>query len=155
MYPTLKSGDVVLVNTLRKPKKGDVIIIENEAEDKLLVKRYIAGGGDTVTIKEGYVFINGEKQIEEYFLVQGETFYPNVSDRNDTEEHTWVLEEGEVFYLGDNRKKSNDSRFEEYGCCDEDQIVGVVTKFALKIKGVSKGINSVALWIRNLFGIKG
>jgi signal peptidase I len=155
MNPTLKDGDVLLVNTLKTAKKGDIILIEGEAENKLLIKRYIAGGGDTVTIKDGYVFVNGEKQIESYFDVQGETFYPNVSDRTNVEECTWELKENEVFYLGDNRKNSNDSRYSEYGSCTEDQIIGVVGNFAVKIKGVSKSINSVSVWIKNLFGIKG
>jgi hypothetical protein len=101
------------------------------------------------------VFVNGEKQIESYFDVQGETFYPNVSDRTNVEECTWELKENEVFYLGDNRKNSNDSRYSEYGSCTEDQIIGVVGNFAVKIKGVSKSINSVSVWIKNLFGIKG
>lgn len=154
MYPTLSDGDVLLANSVRTAKPGDVILIEGESsEEKLLIKRYIAGGGDTVTIKGGYVYVNGEKLIEEYFLVQGETFYPNVTDRTNVDEYTWVLKENEVFYLGDNRKNSNDSRYEEYGCCEEDQIIGVVTNFAIKIKGLTKLLNSFSLFLRDLIGV--
>ena len=39
------------------------------------------------------------------------------------------VEEGEYFYLGDNRKNSNDSRY--YGTCEKWQIVGVVEEMSI------------------------
>jgi len=39
MEPTLRSGDFVLVNTLARPKVGDVIVARHPTEEKLLTKR--------------------------------------------------------------------------------------------------------------------
>ena len=46
------------------------------------------------------------------------------------------LKQGEVFYLGDNRLKSEDST--EEGCCTMQEVVGVVSPFSLKTRGLTK-----------------
>jgi signal peptidase I len=64
-----------------------------------LIKRVIALPGETIEIKNGYVYINGQV-LEEPYLQQ--LTFGNVSSR--------VISPGHVFVLGDNRSASNDSR---------------------------------------------
>ena len=162
MFPTLKSGDVVMVNAYGAPDYGDIIIISGEKSNgDWLIKRAIAFGGDTVKIEGGYVFLqkSGENEFtkldEPYLNKSGMTFYPNVGSSGDTGEKIWEIEENCVFYLGDNRKNSHDSRAEDFGTCDRDQIVGVVGGFALKIKGVNNFFDRVSQAINGFFGRNG
>lgn len=114
MQPNYYTGDVLLINKTKAPEYGDVAIID--LGDKWLIKRVIAKGGDKVEIKGGYVYRNGEKLYEDYVKEQGET---------NAETFTAItLSAGQIFYLGDNRKDSRDSRY--YGACVKEQIVGVV-----------------------------
>ena len=60
MENTLTEGEVIYVNTKKAPTYNDIIIILGEkdnSEDSLIVKRYIAGGGDTVKIAGGKLYI--------------------------------------------------------------------------------------------------
>lgn len=60
----------ILTDLFYTPKQGDVIVFapgfENDPEDKLWVKRIIATGGQTVEIKDGGVYVDGEKLREDY-----------------------------------------------------------------------------------------
>lgn len=85
---------------------------ENELHSRL-VKRVIGIAGDEVDIKDGYVYVNGEKLDEPY--VKGET-----------EEHEFelptVVGKNQLFVLGDNRAVSIDSR--SFGLIDCRQVEG-------------------------------
>lgn len=76
-----------------------------------LIKRVIALPGETLEIKNGYVYINGQV-LEEPYL--GQLTFGNVSSR--------VISPGHVFVLGDNRSASNDSR--SFGEVALSNIVG-------------------------------
>jgi signal peptidase I len=128
MNPTLNSGDILVVNAKRTPECGDIVIIDGEKGDAWLIKRVIAKGGQTVEIKDGFVFVDGEKLNEDY-----------IEEGVKTESLDWTartLDEGEVFYLGDNRKKgmSSDSRTASFSTCDESQILGVVPDWSLSAR---------------------
>lgn len=79
------------------------------------VKRVIGLSGDTIDIKDGNVYVNGEELNEPY--IKGYT---------DTRElkYPLVVPEGQLFVLGDNRGYSLDSR--NFGCIDKDMIEGKV-----------------------------
>lgn len=158
MLPTLVSGDVVMVNSYDKPDYGDIIVISGEKDNgDWLIKRAIAFGGDSVKIEGGYVYLKKsgntefEKISEPYLGKQGITFYPNVSTSHDASEHVWEVESGCVFYLGDNRQNSHDSRADDFGTCKENQIVGVVGEFALRIKGVNNFFDKISQTINGFF----
>lgn len=137
MNPTLNSGDVLVANRNVGAEYGDIIIIEGEKSD-WLIKRVIGKGGDTITIQNGYVYRNGGKLTEPYLAKEGITFYPNVSDKSHVDKTVWVIPEGEIFYLGDNRTNSSDSRAVVFGTCKESQVVGVVEEWSISVKGLLK-----------------
>ena len=124
MEDTLKENDYIIVsrqayNLFGDPKRGDIIIFESDlktetGEDKLLVKRIIALPGDTISIKDGLVIINGEQLLEEY-TKDGYTA---------TEMDEITVEEGCLFAMGDNRQNSMDSRDSRIGMVSIDSVIG-------------------------------
>ena len=95
------------------PERGDIVTFWSDELGKVLVKRTIGLPGDEVSFSDGYVYINGEKLEEEYLPARGIT--------EDSE--TYVVPEGCVFFLGDNRTGSLDARFwsDPYVTVDEIQ----------------------------------
>ena len=84
------------------PQRGEIVTFWSDSMGKLLVKRVIGLPGDTVSIKNGYVYINGEKLDESYLPRQGVTAAGNQEE--------YVVPEGCLFFLGDNRVNSQDAR---------------------------------------------
>lgn len=126
MEPTVYENDMLVANKLKDPKVGDIVIIEN-LEEYLLIKRVIAVEGQTVEIKDGSVWVDGEKLTEDY-LPSG------VVTKATGGREKWVLSHDEVFFLGDNRKVSRDSR--TMGVCTFEDIIGVVEPWSVKTKGI-------------------
>ena len=112
MYPTYKSGDVVLVNSLfyKNPKKNDIITFK--LNNKYYIKRVIGVAGDTVDIDyaDGKIIINGE------------------------------VPEDMIFVLGDNRNNSNDSRSKKIGMIPINKIKGKVI-VPIHTKNKERGAN--------------
>lgn len=135
MYPTLKDKDIVYANKFKNPDYGDIIIISGEESD-WIVKRVVGMGGDTVKISGGYVYLkkSGETEFkklpEEYLTEQGVTT---------SNKEIYEVGENEIFYLGDNRTVSKDSR-SEFKNCNKSQIVGVVTEWSVKCKGFNTAV---------------
>ncbi|RJE86842.1 signal peptidase I [Paenibacillus sp. 1011MAR3C5] len=95
------------------PKHGDIVIINGPEHDGRLVKRIIALPGQTVDMKDGYVYVDGVKLEETY--AKGLT-YPDVV------EIPFTVPEGHVFVMGDNRERSLDSR--AFGAVSLDSLEG-------------------------------
>jgi len=84
-----------------QPERGDVITFWSEEENEVMVKRVIGLPGETVSFRDGYVYINGQELAENYLPMQGVT--ESGSD--------FTVPEGCVFFMGDNRQGSYDARF--------------------------------------------
>ncbi len=138
MEPTLENGDRLLTSRIYDaPEYGDVVIIDAQEavlfqEDgalytaeglgKIIVKRVIAVGGQTVDIhfEEGIVYLDGEPLTEEY------TAALTTNPLNGAFEYPITIPEGYVFVLGDNRTVSKDSRYSDVGLVHESDIIGKV-----------------------------
>ncbi len=117
MKPTLNDGDVIISVKSNDFSKGDLIAFYSN--NKLLVKRVIAGPGDWVTVeKDGAVFVNGERLSEPYIK---EPAFGNTNV-----EFPYQVPESCWFVMGDHRSTSIDSRNTSVGCVYEEQVVGKV-----------------------------
>jgi signal peptidase I len=82
-----------------------------------LVKRIVAGPGDSIAIRDGHVFRNGQPQPDSYIK-------PCPSGPQCNFPTPVTVLPGHWYLLGDNRGESNDSRF--WGPVPTAWIVGVV-----------------------------
>lgn len=128
MAATLRSGEVVLVErtALTDLARGDVIVFNPPIpgySGEPYVKRVIGLPGDTVTIQDGSVYVNGAKLAEPY-LTAGEITLPDAraTSADAAESFTVMVPAGTVFVLGDNRTLSYDSR--AYGPVPLASVVG-------------------------------
>ena len=120
MNPTLKEGDVLIVNKLLyrigKVQRNDIVVLSQE--EKYMVKRVVGLPGEHIEYKDNYVYVNGEK-FKEPFID---------SDKIVTEDFKLEdlgydkIPEGMYLVLGDNRVNSKDSR--DFGLIKKKQIKG-------------------------------
>lgn len=115
MTPTLTGGEVVVSIKGSSFKPGDIVAFYYD--NKILVKRVIAGPGDWVDIKEdGTVFVNEQELYEPYLVEKA------LGDCDIT--LPYQVPESKIFVMGDHRSVSVDSRNTALGCVSYDQIVG-------------------------------
>lgn len=144
MIPTLEVNDRIVVEKVtylfRDPVRGEIVVFAGDeiptvvdeslagkvtrgigqflgvvpANARDFVKRVIGLPGDVIDIdKDGNVFVNGY-QLEEPYKVDDPRAFP-----------TFVVPEGKLFFLGDNRPSSADSRFPSgLGFIDMSHVVG-------------------------------
>ena len=122
MTPTLENEEQVMVNRFiylfTGPKSGDVVVFRPNGNEKshYYVRRVIAGPGDTVLIKEGAVYVNGE-------LYEEATEVASIVEAGLAEEELH-LGTDEYFVLGDNRNNSEDSRMANIGNVKKEYMIG-------------------------------
>lgn len=125
MYPSFYDKEYVLTNLItlkiNQPNRGDVVVFKSPPEpEKDYIKRIIGIAGDKIYIKDGELFLNGEKLDESNYLGKEVKTYPGAFLAE--AEQVTVLP-GEYFVLGDNRNASSDSR--EWGFVKKESIIGV------------------------------
>lgn len=102
------------------PERGDVVVFKPlpPGQDKPYIKRVIGLPGDTIDIHDDNVFVNGTRLDEPY--LEGRP----TSARSCKPEYCdgYVVPEGQVFVLGDNRNNSEDSRY--FGAVPDSRIIG-------------------------------
>ncbi|MEL4898190.1 signal peptidase I [Crocosphaera sp. Alani8] len=121
MEPTLEINDRLIIEKLsyhfREPVRGDVVVFNPtealKAQDfnDAFIKRIIGLPGETVQVREGKVYVNGEEITEKYIAEDPNYDYGPV-----------VVPEGEYLVLGDNRNNSYDSHY--WGFVPKDKIIG-------------------------------
>lgn len=119
MYPTLKDNQFLILKKYDKSYKRFDIVVLNYQNEKL-IKRVIGLPGETVTYKNGKLYINNKKVSDKFSSITG--------DFKSTEFNTGKIPKGYYLVLGDNRTDSTDSRV--FGFVSEDDIKGT-TDFSL------------------------
>ncbi len=118
MRPTLVNGERLVVNKFiyrfKEPERGDVLVFRYPRDpSRDFIKRVIAVAGDTIELKDGRVFLNGQLQNETYIFEKTRGSYSLAT-----------VPAGTVFVMGDNRNNSEDSRFRDVGFVSLDMIKG-------------------------------
>jgi signal peptidase I len=167
MKPTILEGDLVFVNKLaydlkvpftvqhiaqwKDPERGDIIVFFSPADGIRLVKRVIAGPGDSIEMRNSALLLNGERMNYEPADARlfAEEIYEDTramvaKERGDDGSHLVLalpsrpamrsfsaitVPAGKYFVMGDSRDNSFDSRY--FGCVDRKQIVGQANRVVL------------------------
>lgn len=122
MENTIMEGDCImgfrLAYTFSEPKRGDIVIFKYpDDETQKYVKRIIGLPGDTVTIEDGEIYINGsstpyqESYLKEEWVVA-------------TGPYEFEVPEDSYLVLGDNRNNSSDARYWTNTYVSKDEIIG-------------------------------
>lgn len=119
MENNLLVGDKVYIKTNYKTiERGKIYTFTRN--DTYLIKRCIGIAGDHIKIVNDDVYLNGEKLEESYVSSK-------ISE-DETINMDFIVPEGKLFFLGDNRKVSIDARFWIDKFIDEDDVIGLATK---------------------------
>jgi signal peptidase I len=118
MTPTLQDGEIVFSVKTANLEQGDIIAFYYN--NKILVKRVIAGPGEWVNIcpETGNVSVND--------ILLDEPYLQEKSFGDADIEFPYQVPDGKVFVMGDHRSTSVDSRHTAVGCVAEEQIVGKI-----------------------------
>lgn len=128
MTPTLEDGDIVVSIKGSDFEQGDVIAFYYN--NKILVKRVIAGPGDWVDIdRDGNVTVNGQALDEPYVQEKA------LGDCNIR--LPYQVPDSRLFVMGDHRSVSVDSRNTSVGCIAQEQIVGRLVLRIWPLSGIS------------------
>lgn len=147
------------------PKRGEIVLFKSPIEDQTFVKRIVGVAGDRISLQNGILTINGTiaeeslqtdrsvmtdmggeddpdsrnlyleriLDIPEHFVLRsklgGVTFY---------EARTFVVPEGKIFLMGDNRDGSNDSR--SWGFVNANQVYGRASFVLYSTDRTAKGV---------------
>ena len=123
-----------------EPERGDVMVFKQPGQEHInFIKRVIGLPGDVIRYTDKQLSVNG-KTVPEEFVAQlndGQSAYrlynegkgdkvyqvrKELYSRDYRAEGEWVVPEGMYFVMGDNRDRSNDSRY--WGFVPEENIVG-------------------------------
>ena len=128
MQPTLEVNDRILIDKFLDPaeaiQRGDIILfnptqtLQTKGIKDALISRAIGLPGETIEVKQGGVWINGQALKENYLLEAPQYQFGPVK-----------IPANSYFVLGDNRNNSYDSHF--WGFVTRDLIIGRATRIYL------------------------
>ena len=170
MKPTIVEGDRIFVNKLAydlkvpyttihiaqwdNPKRGDIVVFYSPEDGKRLVKRVMGVPGDTVSMNDSQLIINGKPITYRYpdakdfkrYLIEKEFRDDTIIENLDSKTHPILIlphpavlssfapvkiPKGKYFMMGDNRYNSYDSRY--IGLVDRKAIVGRATAIVISL----------------------
>lgn len=143
MEPTLQINDRLIIDKIsynfRQPQRGDIVVfsptdaLKQQNFKDAFIKRVIALPGETVEVKGGRVYVNGQSLREQYIEEEPEYSYGPVT-----------VPEDNYLVLGDNRNNSYDSHY--WGFVPREKIIGraIVRFWPLNRVGEVDVIESVA-----------
>lgn len=165
MAPSLREGSWVVIKPVtvgqEKVGMGDIVCfyppIRYMGQRKFVLRRVVAESGDTVQIREGRVFVNGDLVEEEWnlrapyldsLITEQDIGWPR--EKNDYLGDSIVVPEGHYFVLADNREYSDeyvilDSRV--FGCVPGQNVVGRLVR--ILPQWLSRLLSSAARWAAN------
>lgn len=121
MEPTLQINDRLIIEKIsyhfQEPERGDVVVfnptkaLEEKDFHDAFIKRVIGLPGESIEVKMGKVYVNGQPIKEKYIAEDPNYDYGPVT-----------VPEGEYLVLGDNRNNSYDSHY--WGYVPKDKIIG-------------------------------
>ena len=129
MEDTIEIGDQVFVQKVttelgQMPQAGEIVVFSNPdaaSDHDVLVKRVIATAGQTVDLRDGHVYVDGQQLDEPY--TQGSS-YPLANQADGISlSYPYTVPDGCIWVMGDNRENSADSRY--FGPVSQEDIVGV------------------------------
>jgi len=102
---------------LGDPERFDIVICNypNTSDGMYRVKRVIGMPGETMELRAGELYIDGQHIEQNFDMTENETYFG-----------PYTVPEGHYFVLGDNRNNSKDSRSVMVGPLDRDMIKGHV-----------------------------
>ena len=153
MRNTLQSGDVLLAKQVREVddfERGDVIVVDVSGYPECvgvekLIKRLIAVEGDKVKCNDGKVSICYAGTSDWVELDEPYVYFCDEPEEYDFDVYT--VGEGEIFFLGDNRQNSLDSRYQTQGgshlidrLYKASDVIAVVPSWSIEYKTVLQKI---------------
>jgi signal peptidase I len=125
MAPTLHNSEHYLLNRwvyhFRIPQRSDIVVIRDPAVGCFSVKRIIGVPGDSIYLKDGFVFLNGHKLNEPYLAANTPTFAIG-----SCKDQLVMCGREQYYLLGDNRSNSADSRV--YSAVPRRNIIGMLVQ---------------------------
>lgn len=127
MSPTFEDGNKVILSKISDIEHFDMIVFHAPDQDANYIKRVIGLPGDTVSMKDDVLYINGKAYTESYLKENklGATTAKLTGDftlEEETGEKT--VPNNSLFVLGDNRLISKDSR--DFGFISDKSVIGKV-----------------------------
>lgn len=122
MIPTLNIGNHLMVNKFiyyfKKPKRGDIIVFVYPVNPKKdFIKRLVGLPGETIEVKDGSVFINGEELRAPQTIAERHYYNEGMYG-----EGLIKIPDNTYFVMGDNTRNSKDSRF--WGFVPKKNLLG-------------------------------